>query len=130
MPGSELGIVDPDQFIAWLAKYMTVSMRPFLIARRARYRRAHVERIERRQLLEVAVEHVADAQHERVSLVRREPAPRTLERAPRRSHRRIDVFLAAARKRREHAPVGGVEGLDALATQRRAPLPVDEMLLA
>jgi hypothetical protein len=33
LPDSELGMVVPLQFIAWLAKYMTVWINPFFIAR-------------------------------------------------------------------------------------------------
>jgi len=89
--------------------------------------RAVVEHLEGRQLLEVLLQHLADAQHECVTLMGLETAPWTFEGAAGAGDRELHVFLAAARQRRQDLTGGRIEALDALAARRGLPPAIDEV---
>ena len=94
-------------------------------------RLAALERVEERELLEVRLEQVGEAEEDLLALGRGAPRPAPVVECPaRRPDRGIDVGRAARRDRRDRPARGRVLGHERLARRGVLELPVDECLRA
>ena len=100
-----------------------------LVAAGAADRRAHVERIELRQFLEILLDQIGELQQQRLPFERLDLAPRPFEGAARRRHRAVDILGIALGDGREQFAGGGIVGLEALAGGGVDPFAVDQHLL-
>ncbi|MGY4433468.1 hypothetical protein ACVWWO_005945 [Bradyrhizobium sp. F1.13.1] len=92
-------------------------------------RRAHVERVELRQFVEILLDEVGKLQQQVLPLERLDLAPGPFEGAASGSDRTVDIFLVALGNGCEQFAGRGVMGLEALAGGSIDPLPVDQHLL-
>ena len=92
-------------------------------------RRAHVERVELRQFVEILLDEVGELEQQVLPLERLDLAPGPFEGAAGGGDRAVDVFLVALGDGCEQFAGGGVVGLEALARGGIDPLPVDQHLL-
>ncbi len=92
-------------------------------------RRAHIERIELRQLLEILLDQIGELQEHVLPLERLCLAPRSFEGAARGGDRAVDVLRITLGDGREQFAGCGVEGLELLAGGGVDPFAVDQHLL-
>ena len=92
-------------------------------------RRAHVQRIELRELLEVFLDEIGELEQQRLALERLDLAPRSFEGAARGGDRAVDVLGIALGDRGQQLAGGRIVGLEALAGGRIDPFAVDQHLL-
>jgi hypothetical protein len=94
-----------------------------------RVRRAHVERVERGKLLDIALHQIGEAQQQTLPLGRLELAPRPIEGSPCRSDRAIDVLgitFGYVRQKFARSRIASLEGLARCGLQ---PLAIDQHAL-
>src|SRR4029077_21144442 len=91
-------------------------------------RRAHVEGVERTQLVAMAVDQIGKLQQNLLALIRLELAPRPFERLACRSDCAVDVFGVALRHGGEQFAGRGIAAFKMLAGRGVPPFAVDEHL--
>ena len=80
-----------------------------LVAAGAADRRAHVERIELRKLLEIFLDEIGELEQQRLPLKWLDLAPRPFEGAARGGDRAVDILgIALGDGREKHLPVAGL----------------------
>src|SRR3546814_14763036 len=89
-------------------------------------RRAHVERVEPAQLLEVLLDEIGELQQQGLALERLHPAPRALEGAAGRCYGAVYVLGVALGDGGENLSGGGVVAFEGLAAGGVDPFPVDQ----
>ncbi len=99
------------------------------VAAGAADRRAHVERVELGQFLEIGFDQLGELEQHVLPLERLHLAPRPFEGAPRRRNRAVDVLGVALGDGREQFTGGGVVGFEFLAGGGVDPFAVDQHLL-
>ncbi|MEA2869466.1 MAG: hypothetical protein QOE39_4181, partial [Bradyrhizobium sp.] len=97
-----------------------------LVAAGTADRRAHIERVELRKLLEILLDEIGELEQQVLPLERLDLAPWSFEGAARRGNRAVDVFRVAFGNGREQFAGGGVVRLEALAGSGVDPFAVDQ----
>jgi hypothetical protein len=88
-------------------------------------RRAHVEGVERRQLIEMPLHQIGEFQQQILPLERLELRPGTVEGAARRLHRAVDILGIAFGDPGQHLAGRGVDRPEAFARGGFQPFAVD-----
>src|SRR5882762_5821018 len=101
---------------------------PQLVAAGAADRRAHVERVELRQLLEVFLDQIGELEQQGLPLIRLDLAPGSLEGTAGCCDRAVDILGIAFGHRCEQFAGGRIVGLESLAGRRVDPFAVDQHL--
>jgi hypothetical protein len=99
------------------------------VAAGAADRRAHVERVELRQLLEILLDEIGEFQKQALPLERLDLAPGTFEGAASRDNRAVDILGVAFGHGRQQFTCRGIKRLEFLAGSGIDPLAVDQHLL-
>src|SRR6185436_21017149 len=100
-----------------------------LVAAGAADRRAHVEGVELRQLLEILLDEIGKLQQQRLPLEWLDLAPRPLERPAGGGDRTVDILDIAFGDGRQQLAGGGIMRLEFLAGGSVHPFSVDQHLL-
>ena len=86
----------------------------------------HFQRIEHRELVEVAIHEIGELQQQALPLEGLGLAPLALESSSRSADCRIDIDVARFGNVRKQLAGGGIGGFEGLARRRRRPSPANE----